>query len=182
VKTETATGDIVEIVFEAVRHAAKCHVPPGDVCRPYQANLEALFARRMVCGGEASAIEKMDLVYMRDADHREWCIDNDFCACFLEGFPGCGFGSGFTIFHEPGWEGPVADAWLDCPPAKKNSVFPRRDATHHQSGIFIVNVAAAFADVSGKGVARRYLEGNVGAAVRAELDHRIDRFWMRLPV
>jgi hypothetical protein len=37
--------------------------------------------------------------------------------------------------------------------------------------------------VPGKSVARRYLEGNVGATVRAELDHRMDnRFWMQSPV
>jgi hypothetical protein len=37
--------------------------------------------------------------------------------------------------------------------------------------------------VPGKGVARRYLEGNAGATVRAELDHRMDnRFWGQLSV
>jgi hypothetical protein len=44
-------------------------------------------------------------------------------------------------------------------------------------------MAAAFADVPGKGVARRYLEGIVGATVRAELDHRMNnRFWVQLSV
>jgi hypothetical protein len=37
--------------------------------------------------------------------------------------------------------------------------------------------------VPGKGVARRYLEGNVGTTVRTELDHRMENgFWVRLPV
>lgn len=182
-KAETAAGDIVEIAFEAVRDTAECHVTPGNVCGPDQANLETLLARGMVCSGETPAIEKMDLIYMCDADHREWRVDNDFCACFLQGFPGCGFGGGFAIFHEPCGERPVADSRLDRPSAKKNFVFPGRDATHHQSGILIMNMAAAFADVPGKGVARRYLEGNAGATVRAELDHRMDnRFWGQLPV
>jgi len=41
-----------------------------------------------------------------------------------------------------------------------------------------VNVAAAFADMPGKSVAGRYLEGNAGAAMRAKLDHRIEKFWI----
>jgi len=182
VKTEAAAGDIIDITFEAVRHTAECHIFPGNFGGPYQANFEALFPCRMIRGGEASAIEEVNLVYMRDADHREWCVDNDFCACLLERLPGCGLGSGLAIFHEPGRERPVADSRLDCPPAKKNSVFPGRDAADHQSRIFIVNMAAAFADMPWNGVAGRYLEGNIGAAVGAELDHRMDRIWMRRPV
>lgn len=182
-KTETAAGDIVKIAFEAVRDTAERHVTPGNVGGLYQANLETLFARCMVCSGKTPAIEKMNLVYMCDTDHCKWCVDNNFCTCFLEGFPGCSFGSGFTVFHEPGGERPVAGSRLDCPPAKKNFVFPGCDATHHQSGVLIMNMAAAFADVPGKGVARRYLEGNVGATVRTVLDHGMDnRFWLRLPV
>lgn len=182
-KTETAAGDIVEIAFEAVRDTAERHVTPGNVCGPYQANLETLFASGMVCIGETPAIEKMDLVYMCDADHCEWCVDNDLCTRFLEGFPGRGFGSRFTVFHEPGGERPVAGSRLDCTPAKEDFVFPGCDATYHQSGILIMNMTAAFADVPRKSVARGYLEGNVGAAVRTELDHRMEnRFWVRLPV
>lgn len=182
-KTETAAGDIVEIAFEAVRYTAERHVTPGNVGGLYQANLKTLFARCMVCSGKTPAIEKMNLVYMCDADHRKWCVDNNSCTRFLEGFPGCSFGSGFTVFHEPCGERPVAGSRLDRSPAKKNFVFPGCDATHHQSGVLIMNMAAAFADVPGKGVARRYLEGNVGATVRTELDHGMDnRFWLRLPV
>ncbi len=73
-KAETASCHIIEVAFEAVRDTAECHILPGNVFRQYQAYLEAFFACRVICRGETPSIEEVDLIYVRDADHREWCV------------------------------------------------------------------------------------------------------------
>lgn len=168
-----ASFHVLEVVFKAVGHAPESQVLPWNFFRFDQDNFEALLAGGMFDGGQAAAIEKVDLVDMGDADHGKWGVDNDICPSFLKGFPNGGFAGRFAVLHEPGGQCPVAEAWLDRSPAKKNTVFPGSDATHHQSGIFIVNVAASLADMPRKGISQRYLEGHVVAATGAELDHRM---------
>lgn len=172
-KSETAAGRIFDVTFQAMGNTAECHFVPRNVRGPHQADLEALIARRMIRCGEMPAIKQMDLIYMGDADHGERCIDGDSRASLFESFPDCSFGGGFTVFHETCGECPIADSRLDGTSAQENFVFPRRDATHHQPGVFIVDVTAALADKSRNGVACRYFERNVGATARAEFDHEM---------
>ena len=177
-KSEATFCCILEVVFEAVGYAAEGDFTPRNVIRLQQGSLEAFIPGRVLGCGEMAAIEEMNLIYMRDADHRKWRFNNDPCASFLVCFTTSRFGSGFTIFHEAGRHRPEATSRFDGAAAKKNTTLPGCDAADDEPWVLIMNVTATAADVPGEGVAGGNLEGEASTAVSAELDHRMSAFGM----
>ena len=137
-----------EVVFKTQADATKGQLAPGDLFWMAQADLKALLASGKVRVGHAAAIEQMDLVDMCDADHGERRINQYPCSCLFVGFTNCRLRSGLAIFHKTGWKRPESVLWLNGSAAQKDSILPFSDATDHQAGIFIVDVAARIADVS----------------------------------
>ncbi len=113
-----------------------------------QADFKALLASRKVRAAHAAAIEQMDLVDMSDADHGERCINQNPRSRFFVCFPNRCLRGGFAVFHEAGRKCPEAVSWLDGTAAEQDSILPFRDATDHQTRIFIVDVSARITHVS----------------------------------
>jgi len=176
VKPETSLRGIFEVVFEAVRDAAEGDIAPRNVVRLQQGNLEALIPGRVIRCGEAAAIEEVNLIDVRYADHRERRVNNDPCASFLMCFTTSRLGSGFTVFHEAGGHRPEAASRFDGSAAEQDAILPGCDATDDEPRVFIVNMAATAADMPGKGIAGGDLKGDASAAMSAELDHRMSAF------
>lgn len=177
-KPETSLSGIFEVVFEAVGDAAEGDIAPRNVVRMQQGNLEAFIPGRVLGCSEAAAIEEMNLIDVRDADHRKWRVNNDPCASFLMCFTTSRFGSGFTVFHEAGGYRPEAAPRFDGSAAKQDATLPGSDAADDEPRILVMNVTATAADVPRQSVAGGNLEGDASAAVSAELDHRMSAFGM----
>ena len=177
-KPEASLRRIPEEVFEAVSDAAEGDLAPRNVNRRQQGDLETFIPGRMIRCGEAATIEKMNLIDVRDADHRKWRIDDDSRAGLLMCFATGRFGSRFTVLHETGGHRPESASRFDGAAAKEDAIFPGCHAADDEPRVLIVNVAAAAADVPGEGVAGGDLEGDSSTAVRTELDHRMSAFGM----
>ena len=177
-KPEASSCSILEVVFEAVGDAAEGDIAPRNVVRVQQGNLKALIPGRIIRCGQAAAIEEVNLIDVRDADHRERRVNNDPCASFLMCFSTSRLGSGFTVFHEAGRHRPEATSRFDGSAAEQDAILPGCDATDHEPRVFIVNVAATAADMPGEGVAGGNLEGDSSAAMSAKLYHRMRTFGM----
>ena len=177
-KPEASLRCILEVVFEAVRNAGEGDLAPRNVIRLQQRNLDTFIPGRVLGCSEAAAIEEMNLIDVRDADHRKWCVNNDPCSSFLMCFTTSRFGSGFTVFHEAGGHRPKAASRFDGSAAEQDAILPGCDATNDEPRVFIVNMAATAADMPGKGIAGGDLKGDASAAMSAELDHRMSAFGM----
>ena len=143
-----------------------------------QGNLEAVIPGRVLGCSEVAAIEQVNLIDVRDADHRERRVNNDPCASFLMCLTTSRLGSGFTVFHEAGRHRPEAASRFDGSAAEQDAILPGSDATNDEPRVFIVNMAATAADMPGKGIAGGDLKGDASAAMSAELDHRMSAFGM----
>lgn len=161
-----------------MRNAGEGDLAPRNVIRLQQRNLDTFIPGRVLGCSEAAAIEEMNLIDVRDADHRKWCVNNDPCSSFLMCFTASRFGSGFTIFHKAGGHRPKAASRFDGPAAKQDAILPGCDAADDEPRIFIMNVTATAADVPGEGVAGGNLEGDGATAVSAELDHLMSALGM----
>lgn len=80
-------------------------------------------------------------------------------------------GSGFSVFHESSRKGPEPVARFYGSAAQEDLPFPFGNAADDNSGIFIVDVAAAIANVSVQGIAIGDDEGDLRAATVTELNH-----------
>lgn len=177
-KPETSARRIPEVVFEAVRNTAEGDLAPRNVIRRQQGDLETFIPGRIIRCGETATIEEMNLVDVRDADHRKWRINDDSRTGLLVCFATSRSGSRFTVFHETGGHRPESASRFDGAAAKEDAILPGCHATDDEPRVFIVDVAAAAADIPGEGVAGGDLEGDSSTAVRAEIDHRMSAFGM----
>lgn len=175
-KSEASLCGILEEVFEAVGDAAKGDFVPRNVIRLQQGNLEAFMPGRVRGCSQAAAIEEMNLIDVRDADHREGRVNHDPRASFLIRFTTSSLGGGFAVFHEACGHRPESASWFDGTAAQEDAILPGRDAANDQPRILIMNVTTTAADVPGERIAGGNLEGDASAAVSAELDHRIGAF------
>ena len=98
VKSEPSLCRVFQIVLETVCDAEEGDIIPRNFVSPQHCNLEAFVTGPEIRGGEAPAVEQMNLIDVRDADHRERRVNNDSCTSFLMGFATSRFGSRFTIF------------------------------------------------------------------------------------
>jgi len=176
VKPEASLCCILEVVLEAVGDATKGDFAPRNVIRLQQGNLEAFIPGRVPRCSKAAAIEEMNLIDVRDADHRKWRVNNDPGASFLIRFTTSGLGSGFTVFHEAGGHRPEPASRFDGSAAKQDAPLPDCNAAHDQPRVLIMNVTTTAADVPGERVASGNLERDASAAVSAKLDHRMRAF------
>lgn len=181
-KAELSILAVFQVALQTDAHTAESQVLPRNILCAEERNLETFLAGCEIRGDHAAAIKKMYLVDVSDADHGEWRIDRYPRPGFFQRFPtGC-LGGCFAVLHESGRQRPEAESRLDRPATKQNALVPLGNAANDEAGIFILDVAAVVADMSGEGVAGRNDEGNISAAVVAVTDHNIywGGRWIRL--
>ena len=112
-KAEEAGLTIRQITLEAEAHAAEGEVSPGNLGWRQQCDFETFLAGSEVWAAETSAVEKMDLMDVCNADHRERRVNRHPRPSFLVSLAYGRIRGSLAVFHEPCREGPVAVAWLD---------------------------------------------------------------------
>lgn len=101
-KIVDAALTIIKVALKADGHATERQLFPRQFLGFEQGYLQALLACRVISRGQSSAVEKMNLVDVREADHGEWRIDEDLRASLLKGFPASGIGCRLAVLHEAG--------------------------------------------------------------------------------
>lgn len=91
---------IAQIALKTQGNAAKGKFIPRNFVRGDQGYRETFVACCIFRAFEASAIEQVHLVDVRNADQGERCIDGNACAGFFMGFTNRPLGGRFTVFHE----------------------------------------------------------------------------------
>lgn len=77
VKAKTATLAVTKVVLKTQTNAMEGEFVPGDLVMTKQRNLKTFFASGKVRRSHSSAIKKVHLVDVGNADQGESCIDFD---------------------------------------------------------------------------------------------------------
>lgn len=170
-KRELSFCPVVEKMLQAKRNAAKGDVRPRNVVHADQCDFQAFFAGQVVWGAQATAIEKVDLVDMSDADHRKRRVDDDFCAGFFQCFAARCLGCGFAVFHESSGQSPIAELRFDGAATKQYLFAPGCHAANYQARVLIMNMTTGAADMSGQQISCRYNESDISAAAYTVANH-----------
>ena len=154
------------MMLERPMHARKGQRFPGYILPGEQLGLKAFGARREIRRNECRAEYQLHLRNARHGINREQPIDFDFGQRLFPRLPRGALRRRFALFHVARRNRPKAVARLDRAAAKKNSSVPRAYRSHHDLGVYVVDVSAYCANVSLHGVAAGHAAHKLATCLR----------------